>query len=230
MKEATIGDAIRKWRLERGLTQSDIAKKLGVTTQNYSQWEVGKRNPKMDTLKKIAEILDVDVWTLIGFNRIDYENPPALPSNIRPIDAMHRQKVPLIGKVAAGEPILAEEDYETYVDAPAKCDVALIVEGESMLPTYQPGDILYIRLQPNVEEGHVAVVLLDDSATVKHVYHAPDGRGLTLISDNPAYAPIQVTDDTYSYVRIYGVPVGFTRMYRKDPAGMVRKGMPHGRD
>ena len=146
-----------------------------------------------------------------------------LPANLQPLSSLHRQKVPLIGKVAAGVPIMAEQDYETYVDAPVGCDCALEIEGDSMVPTYQPGDIVYIKCQPVANEGAVAVVLIDDSATMKHIYHM--GDMLMLTSDNQTYAPINVDPREHDYVAIYGIPVGYTRIYKKDPLKNVKKGL-----
>ena len=82
-----------------------------------------------------------------------------------------------------------------------------------MVPTYLPGDIIYIRKQPDIDyQGQVAVVLLDDEATVKHVYKQQDG--LLLISDNPAYAPMNKLYADYDTMQILGTVCGFTRMYK----------------
>ena len=89
--------------------------------------------------------------------------------------------------------------------------------------TYLPGDIVYIKHQPTVRDGQVAVVLIDDRATLKHVYRDPDG--LTLISDNPDYERIVVKGADHDYIAIYGVPVGYTRMYKADPLKKLKKGM-----
>lgn len=225
-----VGKMIASVRRERGLSQSQLAQKLNCSKQAISNYERGTRDPDYETLEAIADILNCPIAffvspedqarSLAGI----YGNYP-LPANLRPISALHRQHVPLIGKVAAGQPIMAETDYDAYVDSPVQCDAALEVQGDSMAPTYLPGDILYIKCQPRVDDGRVAVVLLDDTATVKHVYRDPDGNGLTLISDNPAYAPIHVRGDDYDYVAIYGVPVGYTRLYKPDILKKIKKGM-----
>jgi repressor LexA len=127
---------------------------------------------------------------------------------------MDYKRVPLIGKVAAGEPIFASESYGVAVPGPYKADYALEIQGESMMPTYLPGDIIYIREQPTIDyQGQVAVVLLDDEATVKHVYRQKDG--LLLISDNPAYEPMTKRFEDFATVRILGKVCGYTRMYRE---------------
>lgn len=215
----TIGERIKYLRERQGMTQAELGAVAGVSDKAVSTWEKGANVPRMGPIQKMAEYFNVSMAFIIG----EEEEHQALPSNLRPMDQLHRQRVQLIGKVAAGQPIMAETDYETFVDAPVDCDAALEVQGDSMTPTYLPGDIVYIKYRPDVENGQVAVVLLDDSATLKHVYHDPDG--LTLISDNPAYAPIRAHSDEYTYIAIYGVPVGYTRIYRKDPLRMIHKGL-----
>jgi len=147
----------------------------------------------------------------------------SLPSNVRPISSLHRQRVPLIGSVAAGEPIYDPEELGVYVDSPVDADAAITIRGDSMIPTYQDGDLVYIKARPDVPEGAVAVVFLDDEATLKHVYKRP--TGLTLISDNmETHPPIMVEFEDYANVRIFGVPVGYTRIYKPGIAGKVKKG------
>lgn len=146
----------------------------------------------------------------------------SLPSNVRPISAMHHQRVPLIGSVAAGEPIYDPEETGLYVEAPVDADAAITIRGDSMEPTYLEGDVVYIKCRPDVSEGAVAVVFLDDEATIKHVYKR--STGLTLWSDNPAHMPIQIEYENYNNVRIFGVPVGFTRIFKPDMKGKIKKG------
>lgn len=136
----------------------------------------------------------------------------ALPQNVQPISKLHRQRVPLIGSAAAGEPIYDPEDLGVYVDSPVEADAAITVRGASMEPTYLDGDVVYIKCRPDVDEGTVAVVFLDDEATIKHVYKRP--TGLTLIGDNRAYPPILAEFEDYENIRIFGVPVGYTRIYK----------------
>ena len=147
----------------------------------------------------------------------------SLPSNVRPINSLHRQRVPLIGSVAAGEPIYDPEDAGVYVESPVEADAAITIRGDSMVPTYLDGDLVYIKARPDVPDGAVAVVFLDDEATLKHVYKRP--TGLTLISDNMAtHPPLMVEFADYENVRIFGVPVGYTRIYKPGIAGKIRKG------
>ena len=212
--DESIGKRIQEIRTQQGMTQEALAEHINISKSSISEWESCKRVPRMETLRKIADALGVDVWQIIGFNTIEFTplDKPLLPSNVRPINSLHQQRVPMLGSVAAGAPIY-DEDVGVYVDSPVNCDAALTVRGDSMVPTYQDGDIVDIKCRSDVPEGAVAVVFLDDEATLKHVYKRP--TGLTLWSDNPNYPPMMIEFKDYDTVRIFGVPVGFTRMYRK---------------
>lgn len=222
-----VGKMIASIRRERGLSQVQLADKLGLSKQAVSNYERGIREPDYVTLEAIADVLNVPISMLISREEqtaaLDalYSDEP-LPPNVRPISALHRQRVPLIGSVAAGEPIYDPEDLGVYVDSPVDADAAITIRGDSMTPAYQDGDVVYIKCRPDVPEGAVAVVFLDDEATLKHVYKRP--TGLTLISDNPAHPPLLVEFADYDRVRVFGVPVGFTRIYKADPLKKIKKG------
>ncbi len=218
--EMTLGELIKQYRQKMGLSQREFSARCGVSNMAISMYEKSGINPKTGkpykiefiTYYKIATAMGMDIdemFELLGDDAIVGMVPPSI-KKIKPEDM---KQVPLIGKVAAGEPIPAEETHEAYIPAPSKADYALEIAGESMLPTYLPGDIVYIRAQPDIDyPGQVAVVLLDDEATVKHVYKQEDG--LLLISDNPSYAPMHKLYSDYSTIRILGKVCGFTRMYK----------------
>lgn len=216
----SIGELIKQYREKMGLSQREFANKCGISNVSISQYEKNGINPKTGkpfkiefvTYLKLAQAMEMDIddmFEILGDNAL----VGMVPNNVIPISDMTLKQVPLIGKVAAGEPIYAEETHEAVIPAPGKADYALEIEGESMVPTYLPGDIIYIRKQPDIDyQGQVAVVLLDDEATVKHVYKQQDG--LLLISDNPAYAPMNKLYADYDTMQILGTVCGFTRMYK----------------
>ena len=177
---------------------------------------------------KVAKMLDNDPEKMYAYRKALDEDQArtsfemSLPPNVRPISSLHHQRVPLIGEVAAGEPIYDPENLGVYVDSPVEADAAITVHGDSMEPTYKDGDLVYIKCRPDVPEGAVAVVFLDDEATIKHVYKRP--TGLTLWSDNPNFRPMQIEFEDYAVVRVFGVPVGYTRIYKKGIDGKIRKG------
>ena len=181
-----------------------------------------------DVRQEIIDYFNGDVRKIRQFLKVEEEDArkeayaTQLPSNVRPISALHRQRVPLIGSAAAGEPIYVPEEMGVYVESPVDADAAITVKGDSMEPTYLDGDVVYIKCCPDIPEGAVAVVFMDDEATIKHVYKRP--TGLTLWSDNTSYAPMQIEFEDYACVRIFGVPVGYTRIYKSGIEGKIRKG------
>ena len=225
----TFGDVILQYRNDHHISQRKFALKSGLSNAYIAMLEMnfnpstGKPiAPNMNTLKMLAKAMEMDVNTLI--NMVDPDSPitinsseiptPYLPKSVIPITQMQSHSVPLIGSVAAGTPILAEENYDAYIDCPCKADYALRISGDSMNPNYLDGDVVFIRTQDTIDyDGQVLVVLLDDSATLKHVYR--QNNGLLLISDNPSYQPMFMPFDEYNTVRVLGKPVGFTRMFKE---------------
>ena len=202
MSVNTLGDRMRILRSGRGLTQQAVAEALGVSRSAVAMWEKNEREPNLETLAALAKLLNVPMTALV-----EREERP-LPENVRP--ARYR-RIPLLGAIAAGEPIFAGEEHETYVDVggSVQADFALEVQGESMEPVYKDGDVVYIRSQSDVSDGQVAAVVIDDSATLKRVYHLP--IGVQLMPINPAFAPMLFTPENSDSVRILGLAVGYFR-------------------
>ena len=198
----TLGDRIRILRSGRALTQQAVAEALGVSRSAVAMWEKDEREPDLETLAQLAKLLGVPLTALVE------RREAPLPQNLRLVRA---RRIPLLGTIAAGEPIFAEEEHETYVDVDgsARADFALEVKGESMEPVYKDGDVVYIRSQDDVLDGQVAAVVVDDSATLKRVYHLP--VGVQLMPLNPAFAPMLFTPENSDSVRILGLAVGYFR-------------------
>jgi len=136
-----------------------------------------------------------------------------LPDNILPMPKM--KKVPLLGTIACGEPILATENIEDMVNMPENvvADFALRCKGDSMINArIFDGDIVYIRQQPTVENGEIAAVLIDDEATLKRVLIFEDH--IILQPENPTYKPLAYWGEEMNAVRILGKAVAFTSNIR----------------
>lgn len=121
---------------------------------------------------------------------------------------LSKKKIPLLGTIAAGQPIYADQYIEEYlpVDLNLNADFGLHIRGDSMInANINDGDIVFIRSQPDVDDGQIAAVLIDDDATLKRVYHMPDG--IQLIAENPAYRPIICNAATRAVCRILGLAV-----------------------
>lgn len=216
----TLGELIILYRKEHGLSQRAFAKVCGNVSNGYVSMIENGKNPNtgkpivlsIDKLHALASGMGMSLQDLLEAVDDMPVDISASVKNLAPVSGLPKHHIPLIGSVALGEPILAEQEYDVYVDAPIQADYALRTEGDSMSPTYLDGDIVYIRAIDAVADGSVAVVLIDDSATLKHVYRQPNG--LLLTGDNPSFVPMSVRFSEHDVIRILGIPVGYTRMYK----------------
>lgn len=181
-----IGSQIKKIRESHGLDQQQLADKIGTSRVSITRYENGARKANQDVLFKIAQLFNVS---------INYFFP--LPKNATIIDENHLHQVPLVGTIACGSPILAEQNIESYIpmyfDSGNKNDIvfALTCKGKSMEPTLKNGDIVLIKQQSVVEDGEIAAVLVDDNeeATLKRIKHV--GDQILLMPDNTnVFSPI----------------------------------------
>ena len=207
----TIGDRIKTRRLEIGLSVDQIAEKIGknrATVYRYESNEIEKF--PLDILFPLAEALQTTPGYLMG-----WENPISneFPDNIIPMPEM--RQIPLIGSIACGAPVLAEEHIEEYINIPKHihADFALTCKGDSMINArIFDGDIVYIRQQDTVENGEIAAVLIDNEATLKRVRIYEDH--ISLEPENPQYRPIVLWGEEMNTVRILGKAVAFTSAVR----------------
>lgn len=199
----TFGTKLKSIRLSMGLSQEEFAKKLNTTKQVISRYETEQRTPKITIAQEYANILGVPLQNLID-NNVDFP----LATNIIPMP--EAKSIPLVGKIACGTPITATENLEGYIKIPAQleADFALVCRGDSMVGArIMDGDFVAIRQQPDVDDGDIAAVLIEDEATLKRVYKMP-GR-LVLRAENPRYAPIDLSGAELDDVRILGKVVYF---------------------
>lgn len=205
-----IKDLIKQRRIEKGYSLEDVAKQCGVSRQTVQKWETGKiENMRRSSVAALSSALGIPIEALMGWDTPKDDDLFAIPG-ILPVPPMVRK--PLIGTIACGTPILAEQNVDKYIAVPEdiRCDFALRCEGDSMIGIHiMPGAAVYIREQPDVENGEIAAVIVDDeSATLKKVYKTDST--ITLLAENPAYAPIIITGERLQHVRILGVVVAWT--------------------
>lgn len=210
----TIGDKIRYQRKRLKLTQTELGEKLGVKTNAVSKWECGRvEDIPTSKIKAMSVLFGVPTSYLID-EEISYnENRDSpLPSNVVPLPKM--KKVPLVGQIACGTPILAEQNIEDYIDLPAhiNADYALTCRGESMINIgIEDGDIVYIKQQEEVENGEVAAVMVgDDEATLKRFYYE-DGI-VQLVAENSAIAPKVFVGEAINQVHVIGKALAYTHI------------------
>ncbi len=206
-----FGTKLKETRLQRGLTQEQLADILGTSKQVISRYENGQRSPKLSIAIQYAEKLG-----LAKNYFVDDEDPAPekddIPAGFMPLPKM--QRVPVVGRIACGEPITAEQNIESYVDAPAdmKIDFALICEGDSMIDAgIKDGDRVFIRRQPTVENGQIAAVRINGEATLKRVHI--NGGTMVLQPANASYPPLVYSLADLEDVAIEGLAVGFLHMF-----------------
>lgn len=209
----TVGDRIRQVRQEQDVTQQELADYIGVSKQAVYKYENNiVTNIPTDKVDAIAKRLKVSPAYLMGWEEQPTPKPtsPApIPPGFEPMPKM--KKIPLIGSIACGDPITAEQNIEKMVDVPEniRCDFSLTCHGDSMVGAgIHDKDVVYIRTQPEVENGEIAAVRIDGEATLKRVYYNPGT--LTLMPANPAYAPMVYTGSQLEEVHIEGKAVGWT--------------------
>lgn len=208
----SIAENIKKIRLEHGLSQAELGKIAGVSDKAVSTWELGIKTPRMGAVEKMANYFGITKSAIVDDAPAAQPNSRLIPPGFEPMPKM--KKVPLIGAIACGTPILAQQNIEGKVDAPEdiKCDFALRCKGDSMIGAgIHDGDAVYIRIQPEVENGEIAAVRIGDEATLKRVYY--DGATLTLMPYNDAYAPMVYTGPQLEEIHIEGKAVGYTHWF-----------------
>ena len=202
----TLGDRIRILRSGRALTQQAVAEALGVSRSAVAMWEKDEREPNLETLAQLAKLLDVPLSALV-----EREEAP-MPENLRPVRA---RRIPLLGAIAAGEPIFAEEEHETYVDVggSVRADFALEVQGrEHGAASTRTATWSTSAARTTCSTGRWRRWWWTISATLKRVYHLP--IGVQLMPINPAFAPMLFTAENSDSVRILGLAVGYFRSTR----------------
>lgn len=213
---STFHERLRKCLNDKtSITATSLADKIGLSKQAISMYASGSRKPKRPTIKAIAEALNVNEAWLMGYD-VPMERQDTsqilIASNIIPIPKT--KKVPLLGTIACGEPILATENIESYVDMDSDihADFALRCQGDSMINArIMDGDIVYIRKQDMVENGEIAAVLMDDceesNTTLKRIYISDDK--IRLCAENPNYQDMIFFEEDMNKVRIIGNAIAF---------------------
>lgn len=178
----SIGKNIRKYREQKGWTQGELGKMVGVSSAGISFWERDMREPNLATIEKLAEIFEVPRSALLG--------EPMSPTTD------HSHWIPVLGRVAAGIPIEMIEDiidYEEVDDKYGEC-FALQISGDSMSPRFLRCDVVIVKRQEDVESGEIAIVCVNgQDATCKKVLK--HDNGITLVSLNPLYEPRFFTEE-----------------------------------
>lgn len=218
MKKATTSQRLRQLMGERNIKQVDILRMVTPYCKKYnvkmnksdlSQFVNGKNEPGQWKLAILGMALDVSEGWLMGLDVPKERNTSNsdIPSGFEPLPEM--VKIPLVGDIACGTPILAEQNIEDYVDCPVLCKAtfALRCHGDSMINAeIHDSDVVFIRKQDTVENGQIAAVQIDDgdcyNATLKRFYRI--GNTVTLMAENPSFPPLSFHNEEINKIHIAG--------------------------
>ena len=187
---------------ELKLTLDDISERTGVSISTIKDIFRGATYaPRLDTVQAIEEALE------LTSNKSVFDTYP----NIRPVT---RRRIPMLGEIACGKPIYANEDRESYVEVGTdlNVDFCLTARGDSMVGArIRSGDIVFCKAQDMVNNGEIAAVIIGDEVTLKRVYYYPESQKLVLQAENPKYEPFVYLNEELNQIRILGKAVAFQR-------------------
>lgn len=218
MKISTFAQRLRVGLDTRQMTQAELSSRSKISKSSISHYLKGDWEGKQDAVYSIAQVLNVSEAWLMGYDvPMDAEHAtpsqPAqkatIPPGFEPMPEM--DMVPLVGRIACGTPITAEQNVERIVCVPSKwrSTFTLTCKGDSMEPRIHDGDLVAIRKQPEVENGEIAAVRIGEEATLKHVYLHENF--IELRPENPAFNSIILSREDMNDVVIEGKAVGLCR-------------------
>lgn len=208
----TIGKRIKDLRISLDMTQDELAKLTGYKSRSSIQKiESGERDITQSTIAAFAKALKVTPSVIMGWEENNENNTAPDYSNIKGIMPLpEMRKVPLLGAIACGEPIYREEDEWISLPNDIKADFCLRCQGDSMIDArINDGDIVFIKACPEVENGQIAAVSIDNEVTLKRVFYYPEKNKLVLYPENKAYEPFVYMNEELNDIRILGKAVVF---------------------
>ncbi len=204
-----LQETLKQIRRARGLTLEELAAAIGTSKQTISRYEKGIiSNVPFDKIEALATALGVAPADLVGWQ----SKPPH--DAMRPVTT---KRLPILGQIACGEPIFAEQMHEAYAtaDGDLDADFCLRAVGDSMIGArIYDGDTVFLRSQDTVENGEIAAVIIDGEATLKRVYYYPEKAKLVLSPENPRYEPFVFVGEELDGIRILGKAVAFQSAIR----------------
>ena len=203
-----VGDRIRIRREQLGMKQEELGRKIGYKSRaSINKIESNQRKLPQDKIKIIADALMTTPGYIMGWD--DEPVPDPLPKGIKPLE---KRAVPMIGDVACGEPMIANQEFQSYVEIGANinCDCCLRARGDSMknIRIYD-GDIVFIKRQPMVENGDVAAIIINDEVTLKRFYYYQENNLIILKPENSEYKDLIYSGSDLEQIKVFGKAVAF---------------------
>lgn len=194
-----FSDRLIQLRTDSELTQEALSDQLnnryGLETNKgmISKWEKGLNVPGWTFVDHIADFFGVTTDFLSGRSDNKYY-----------ADCIHDKKIPVLGTISAGKPIMVQENIIGYEYTSDNCDFCLKVKGDSMIGArIYDGDTVFIHKQPDIENGEIAAVIIDgDEATLKRVYKV--NGSVILHAENPIYKDLVFSKKDFKQIKILG--------------------------
>jgi repressor LexA len=189
---------------EKNIKAAELSRRTGISKPRLSQYKNGVYVPKADAICAMARVLGVSEGYLLGTT--ESPEPDVYVANAK------FKALPVIGEIACGVPVFAneEDDGFVYTDADTDADFCLIAKGDSMKDArINNGDTVFIKKADSVNNGEIAAVIINDEATLKRVYYYPDTSKLMLIPENANYEPLVFVGADLEKIRIIGRAVAF---------------------
>lgn len=203
-----VGTKIKELRRRNKLTLEELALRIGTSKQTINRYENGIiSNIPKEKIVALAEALGTTPQNLMGWE----ENDLSL-TNINSGEPVKIKKLPILGDIACGQPIYADETRESFAlaNGTLDADFCLRAHGDSMIGArIYDGDIVFIKSQSSVDNGEIGAVIINDEATLKRVYFYPEENKLILTPENPRYAPLVYLGGELESIKILGKAVAF---------------------
>lgn len=206
-----VGQRIKLRREQLNMSAEELGNKIGKAKTTIYRYELGQIE-KLPTsvLEAVATALMTSPSYLMGWT--DDPNIREQTTQFNNIFPIQTQRIPMLGDIACGKPIFANEERESYVQAGMniKADFCLTARGDSMIGArIHDGDVVFCRSQSMVDNGEIAVVIIGDEATLKRVYFYPEKKKLVLQAENPKYEPYVFVGSELDDISILGKAVAF---------------------
>ena len=208
---------LKKLLNDRNLLQIDVAKAINVSPQTFNTWVKGIAIPRMGKIQALADYFGVLKSDLVDEpHQLQSPNSDLSKYGIISLENRRTKKIPILGEVACGVPIYADETYNDYVevDENIKVDFALRTKGDSMIgDNIVDGDVVLVKKVSMVEPHEIAVVVINDEATLKRVKYDRENNIVMLIASNYNIAPIIYSGEELEQINILGKVVLLQRKY-----------------
>lgn len=206
---SNLNENIKKWRLKKGFTLAYMSENLGVAEATFQRYESGViKNIKYEHIVKMAILFNITPQVLMGWKEENIKKDDL--SQIKNILDLKEVNIPVIGQIPCTTPQEAvenaiEKTFQFPEDFKINFDYVLKCDGDSMINAgIYNNDFVFIKKQDIVNNGEIAVILIDGNATLKRFYYDLEENNITLLPENPQHPPKTYGGDKLNSIKIIG--------------------------